>query len=391
MNVSNNLIAPCLLIFVMLALILFQSVFFKSDAVIFNDDMIVNSDISDRPDNPDSQDNQDISGANSGKYIIYNDIRYQPDKFFILVIISHICVFLLPAVFYIKIRGEGYSKKLKLDLPKPRYISLAAFMFFALIFGTVLINSLIYYISGFSIAIGGTLINTGGNPIYDMGVLISFVFLPAVCEEFMFRSVLSAEYEKYGALCAAIITSVAFAMSHFSLLLFPSYFFSAVIFYGLAKVTNCVVFPAILHAGYNIFNIYVWDKLAGVLKFEQNRFIFIFVIAVVFMFFVYLVFGRLESIYYYKAYANRINKINEVVAENPQTRRMRNIRNLKKAKNIKNRGIVSEKNNINNTNNIGIIDITDGGGNFFIKFFRSFLSPTFIGAIIIFFVYIIAN
>ena len=181
-----------------------------------------------------------------------------------------------------------------------------------------------------------------------MGAMISFVVLPAVCEEFVFRSVLSAEYEKYGALCAALMTSAAFALSHFSPALFPSYFFAAIIFYGLARVSNSVVFPAAIHAGYNFFNIYIWDKLAGVLKFEQNRFIFIFLVAVCFMISIYFVFGRLEKIYYDKAYKPDNNR-----------------KNVRINKNLK-----------------------DDNTNFFIKISRSVFSPTFIAAIIIFFIYV---
>jgi len=373
LKISNNITAPCLLIFIMLALILFQSVFFKSIAIAGDDTTTVSVDaespsdtIATAPTADGAQVVQSIgSAATDGKYITYNNTEYQPDKFFILVIISHICVFILPAVFYIKLKGAGYSKKLKLSLPNPNYISLAVYIFFTLIFGVTLINSLVAYLSGFTLSVGGASVDTGGNPVYGAGVLLSFIILPAVCEEFVFRGVLSAEYEKYGAVCAAVITSIAFSLSHFSLVLFPSYLFAAIIFYGLAKVTNCVIFPVILHAGYNFYNIYIWDKLANVLKFEQNRFMFIFLTAVIFMISVYLVFGRIENIYYGKAY-----KINSAQAGADYIRQ----------KNIKNKENNTDDNNIN---------INKGDeANFFIRFFRSFLSPTFIAAIIIFFIYI---
>lgn len=334
MSLSNNITAPCLLIAAMIILILFQSVFFTHGDVIYTD--------------PPQQQAQTENSAETGiDYITLNNIKYKPDRFFILAVISNICAFLLPAVFYIKLKGAGYSKNLKLDLPKPKYIFLSVYMFLVLVSGTVLINSLMFYFGGAEANIESVLpflFYTGGNPVYDMGVLISFVVLPAFCEEFFFRSVLSAEYEKYGTFCAVIITSAAFAMSHFSLKFFPSYFFAAIIFYIIAKITNSVLFAMILHAGYNFCSIYLWDKLLGVLKFEQNRVIFIFITAVIFIIFICFALNSLEGIYYKKAYSNEPSPVN--LAENKRRR-------------------------------AGIV-----------KLFRSFFAPTFIAAAIIFFVYI---
>ena len=345
LELSNNITAPCLLIAAMVVLILFQGAFFKIDSVVYSEPEL-------------SPGNGDYAEMKSGgDFIIFNNVKYKPDRFFIMAVASNICAFLLPAVFYVKIKGEGYSKKLKFALPKPKYIPLVIYMFFALISGAILINSLMFYSGGAEISPESVLpfvFHTGGNPVYDAGVLISFVLLPALCEEFFFRSVLSAEYEKYGSFCAVIITSAAFAMSHFSLEFFPSYFFAAIILYILARVTNSVLLAVILHAGYNFYNIYLWDKLSGVLNFEQNRFIFIFIAAIIFIIFMIFVLNSLESIYYKKGYGNE-----------PSPEFARNIQNsrIKKSK--------------SKYNSIAVI-----------RLFKSFLSPTFIAAAVIFFIYI---
>ena len=348
MDISNNLTAPCLLIAAMVILILFQGVFFANGDVIYTEPEIP----------PGDGDYVAAAGlsAGGGDFMIFNNIKYKPDKFFILAVISNLCAFLLPAVFYIKIKGAGYSKNLKLCMPKPRYIALSLYMFFALISGAVLINSLLFYSSGTEAVSENVLpfiFHTGGNPVYDTGVFISFVILPAFCEEFFFRSVLSAEYEKYGSFCAAVITSAAFAMSHFSLKFFPSYFFAAIILYILAKITNSVLLAVILHAGYNFFNIYLWDKISGVLNFEQNRFIFIFVTAVIFTVMIIFVLNGLEMIYYKKAYNNEPSPVflQEINRDG--------------------------KNKKNKYKTAAVI-----------RLFKSVFSPTFIAATVIFFIYI---
>jgi membrane protease YdiL (CAAX protease family) len=339
----------------MIVLILFQSVFFTIDGVIYTE-----------PETPaitensadDTVINDTVVKNSSGDFIIFNNIKYKPDRFFILAVVSNICAFLLPAVFYIKLKGAGYSKKLKFDLPKLKYIPLTIYMFLALILGTLLINSLLFYSTGAEVnpeTVLPFIFYTGGNPVYDMGILISFVILPAVCEEFFFRSVLAAEYEKHGSFCAAVITSAAFAMSHFSIKFFLPYFFAAMIIYILARITNSIIFAVIIHAGYNFYNIYLWDKLSGVLKFEQNRFIFIFITVIIFILCMNFVLHDIESIYYKKAYNNAPSPafVQEIQKER---------KNQTRLSKYKSAAIV--------------------------RLFISFISPTFIAAIIIFFIYI---
>ena len=337
MNTKNALAAPCLLIAAMVILILFRSVIFASGGVLYEG-----------PGQEDpSQMEQLETGEAEANYVSLNAVRYKPDQFFILSVISNVFAFLFPAAFYIKLKGAGHSKNLKLSLPKAKYVPFAICMFLALVAGTVLISSVSLGIMGGEADIEGTLPNlfyTGGKPAYELGVMVSFVLLPAFCEEFFFRSVLSAEYEQQGAIAAAAIGSAAFALAHFSLKFFLVYLFAAVIFYITAKITNSAPLAMILHAGYNFFCIYLWDKFLGSLRFEQNRTIFVFINAIVFIICIALVLGSLETIYYKKAYNNDPSPL-------PREKSERRF---------------------------------DAAA----RFFSPLLSPTFIIAIIIFFVYV---
>jgi len=320
MSISHNITAPLILIAAFLILILFQTVIFA---------------------------NAEYETADGGGYITVGSAQYRPDRFFLLAIASNISAFILPAAFYIKLKGAGYSKNLKLALPRPKYLLFGAYMFFVLLSGAILINSLMLYAGAGERAAENVLpfiIDAGTNPLYEVGVLISFVIVPAFCEEFFFRSVLAAEYEKQGPVCAAMVTSAAFAMAHFSIRLFPSYFFAAAILYITAKITESVFYAVILHAGYNFFNIYLWDRLSRIINFEQNRTLFIFITAVVFVLFVIFAMNNAQYIYYEKALTT---------ASSP-----------KKNAKTKKRPL------------------------FIVRFFKSFLSPTFLAAAVIFFIYI---
>jgi membrane protease YdiL (CAAX protease family) len=316
----------------MLILILFQSVFFTDGGVLYGD----------------SELREDGAGIleREADYISLNSVKYRPDKFFMLAVASNICAFMLTGIFYIKLKGLGYSKNLKFSLPKLKYLPFCLYMLLILITGTILINALLVYLGAAGsgvLEVLPLLFYTGGNAAYDMGVLISFVVLPSICEEFFFRSVIAADYEQYGAFCACVFTALAFSLSHFSLKFFPSYFFAAVIFYIIAKITDSILFSIFLHAGYNFFCIYLADKFLGALNFEQNRPMFVFVAAIAFIVSVFFVLNALEAIYYKKGYRNEPSPA-------------------------------------------PVSEFSPKGAA--VKFFKSLISPTFIAAVIVFFIYI---
>ena len=282
-RVSDNWAAPCLLVAAMLILILFQSVFFADAGIAGPEE----------------------GGGDGAEYIGLNGVKYRPDRFFMLAVASNVCAFLFTGAFFVKFRGLR-AKDLKLGLPKLKYLPLLLYMLLFLVAGTVLVNALLVCF-GWADGVGRVmpfLFQTGGNTAYEMGVLISFVVLPAVCEEFFFRSAVAAGYERHGAFCACVFTAAAFSLSHFSPKFFPSYFFAAVVFYITAKVTDSVFFSMLLHAVYNFFCIYLGDKALGALHFEQNWAMFIFVAAIIFLVSVFFVLNALEGIYSKKAYLN---------------------------------------------------------------------------------------
>ena len=283
MKISNSHTAPILLGTAMLFLILFRRVFLNLAHFWYT------------PFYP-----MDYS---SGNYIIYNDIRYIPERLLILAVAMQILTFAIPALLYIKLlKGEGYVKELNLKLPPVRHVPVALYGLGAIVAGTALLSSLIYYAGG-TLELRAAAIDSGGNPVYNISVVVVFILLPAVLEEFFFRSVMIKEYSRYGAVCACIVSAAAFAMIRFSFVLFPVYFFVGVILYIIVKATGSVFYAVAAHAGAEFFNIYGWSRLSNVLMFEHNWFIFSFLAAVVFVLFIIALLNRVEKICYHKAYS----------------------------------------------------------------------------------------
>ena len=272
---KNSVIAPALLIAAMLSLVLFRRVLFGY--AVYE------------------------PGYSGAGYIIYNGGRYLPERFFILAFTSYVFAFVIPVLFYIKLfKSEGYTKELYFRLPGIRNAALAVYGAGALICGAAFFGSLAYYTGGPRAAV----IDAGGNPVYDISAVVAFVLLPAVCEEIMFRSVMAREYEQYGALPACLVSSAAFAMLRFSFAALPAYFTAGVILYILAKISGSILPSIIAHAAYNFFSLYIWGRLSNVLRFEQNRLVFMFVVGAFFIIFIAALVNKAEHIYYKKAYAN---------------------------------------------------------------------------------------
>ena len=271
---KNNIITPVLLIAAMLPLTLFQRVIFGY--AFYNE--------------------TDAFGAEV-KYIIYNNEKYVPEHFFMLSFISYIFAFIIPVLFYIKLfKSEGYTKELYIKLPELKNISLVLYALGALISGTALLTAFIYFLGG-PLELKETAAAAEGTDINEMSAVLAFVLIPAVCEEVLFRAVIVREYKNYGVICACLVSSAAGAMLRFSFMLFPVYFFAGTILYILIKTSGSVFLTVTAHTCYNFFNIYVWNKFSNVLRFEQNRLIFVFLAVTVFAVSVIALINKTEKIY----------------------------------------------------------------------------------------------
>ena len=102
-----------------------------------------------------------------------------------------------------------------------------------------------------------------GTVVGAVRLILAYGILPAVCEELVFRGILCAEYERYGILYSALISSLFFALVHFDIFAFPVYLFSGLVLALVMYVTRSVIASVIVHLGYNLFGIFVQAGLSG--------------------------------------------------------------------------------------------------------------------------------
>ncbi len=187
-------------------------------------------------------------------------------ELFLTDIVLQILIFILPALFYCKLRKIPVSTTSSATTLLPIRFALLVGLFGVMVLGSMLINLTVYSIAGSAEQFGSstadtlTQISSVSGALY---VVIAFAIVPAVTEEFFFRGILLSEYSASGRLASMLITSLAFAMSHFDLLQLPAYLFSGLLLSFALTVTRSLLAPMLLHCAANLFNIflapYLWQ------------------------------------------------------------------------------------------------------------------------------------
>lgn len=171
------------------------------------------------------------------------------------VILLQILIFILPSVLYCKLSGTRFTERLRLAPIRPAHIPLLAAMLVMMITGGLLT----------SILTGGIRSLVGSFTLYETFVartattpdilyaLLAYALLPAFGEELLFRALLCAEYEKNGVGVALIASAFFFALLHFSLAHFLTYFVLGLLLGAAMYATRSFFAPFALHLLYNIF------------------------------------------------------------------------------------------------------------------------------------------
>ena len=218
---------------------------------------------------------------------------------YLSVAVLQLLVYAIPSVIYTRLRFGSRLGALCIRVPRLRHVLFMVCASLAIVFGSVLINfamhSLLpetYQASSAAAQAAGT----GGGVIGGLYAVIAFALIPAVCEEYLFRSVVCAEFECAGVGTAVFFSTVLFAMSHFSLERAPVYLFCGLALVFVFYVTRSVIASAIVHFAVNAVSLFFEDLVYKVVN-RQGIVIFLFIAATAFLLFTALSFGEAERIY----------------------------------------------------------------------------------------------
>jgi len=137
---------------------------------------------------------------------------------------------------------------------------------------------------------------SGGLQLFFL--VIAYCLLPAVCEELLFRGILCSEYRHCGATLSIFISSLFFAMLHFSFPLFPTYLFLGILLACVRYATNSLIATALLHFAYNLFCLFGQPYLSSFYVHAGSNETFVFCLTVLFLLFSAFAAGEARKIYH---------------------------------------------------------------------------------------------
>lgn len=223
------------------------------------------------------------------------------------IIILQILIFIFPAMLYCKLRGDSFTEHIRFRPPSLGKLPFLLFTLIVMISGGLLMSILT---GGISSLDGGFTLYTifvaklGGGIGSHVAVLLAYAILPAFAEELIFRSILCAEYEKYGVGVSVSVSAISFAMLHFSFPHFLTYLLLGAILALALYVTRSFFAVFLLHLLYNVFCLYGQPYLSAFYNTAGSSDIFIFCLTVLFLLFSAFGAGQARNIYHIYAKNN---------------------------------------------------------------------------------------
>ncbi len=224
---------------------------------------------------------------------------------YLSVIVIELLIFVLPALFFFRLRGKSYSKKARISLFEPGAIPFILTASVALMLLSCTVKLAIYAIFDYSLDVTGMYNSyvpstpTGTELLFSA---LAFAVFPAVTEELVFRGIVLSEYEECGPVSASLISSLLFAMLHFDLKLFPVYFISGILLALSTYVCRSVLAPMLIHTFNNVFSLFFEDYIWNSILQPRNIVIFSFVAVSLLLVTLMLLFGEAGRLY--RSYGN---------------------------------------------------------------------------------------
>ncbi len=225
----------------------------------------------------------------------------------LMVTLLQLAVFALPAAVYWRLRGKGFFARLRFRAPKLKQIWFLLSMLVVMMAGSLLCGILTGGISSLSGSF--TLYDTfvarvSGDVGGIVWVILAYAFLPAFCEELVFRAILCAEYEAYGVGVSMLVSALFFSMLHASFSLFLTYLLLGLLLAAAMYTTRSFFAAFLLHAAYNLFCLFGRPYLSAFYLNAGSNEIFVFCLVVLFLLFGAFAAGEARKIYHRYARAD---------------------------------------------------------------------------------------
>ena len=189
----------------------------------------------------------------------------------------------LPALIFVLVRGRGYTAVLRLRLPHATHVPLLLSAFFALLTGSMLLSIL----CGGLDTLGNTVASFGSRVYESAGeallAVLVLAIVPAVLEEFLFRGIVLAEYERRGAVRAVLLSALLFALAHLDPHNLPAHVFAGVLLALAVFATDSLPAAMLLHVLYRLTALFTQSYLNALYRMTGSVTLLLFLLVVVFL------------------------------------------------------------------------------------------------------------
>lgn len=221
-------------------------------------------------------------------------------ELFFTNMILQIVIFILPALFYCRIRRRPIVRSGYTFAILPAHPIFLLSMFGVIVLGSMLVNLGVAALSGTAEEFGASASNTltgiadASGAVY---VIFSFCIIPAITEEFFFRGILLSEYADDSPVAAVLLSTLAFAASHFNLTQLPAYLLSGLLLAFSIRVTHSLLTPILLHCAVNLFNVFLLPYLWQVTLAPLGVLFTVFILVGLILIFAIVALREAEQIY----------------------------------------------------------------------------------------------
>ena len=230
------------------------------------------------------------------------------DNIYIALVVIQLLVYIIPGIFYCKLRHKNDISTLRLSMAKPDrlyFAVVAAFTLFAVSAAFKLLYiQLGIYKSDFAAYASYINISTFSSASDILYMIITFVFIPAVSKEFIFRSVIFGEYmnDGVGYIAPAVISSVMYAMIYFRIAAFPKYFIIGMILSLTSLIADSVIISMAASTIYGLLDVFSESYIANLMR-SDYKLLLVFVTVAMLLLFITLFFAEAERLFFNKGTA----------------------------------------------------------------------------------------
>lgn len=230
------------------------------------------------------------------------------DNIYIALVVIQLLVYIIPGIFYCKLRHKNDISTLRLSMAKPDrlyFAVVAAFTLFAVSAAFKLLYiQLGIYKSDFAAYASYINISTFSSASDILYMIITFVFIPAVSKEFIFRSVIFGEYmnDGFGYIAPAVISSVMYAMIYFRIAAFPKYFIIGMILSLTSLIADSVIISMAASTIYGLLDVFSESYIANLMR-SDYKLLLVFVTVAMLLLFITLFFAEAERLFFNKGTA----------------------------------------------------------------------------------------